>query len=194
MRSFGSNRQSSPTGDTSRRAATPRGGARWVLVTTLAATMSAVLLMSSPALAAAPEVVLQDSIDETFTVPAGAFCGVAVTFHDVGTIKLTEFSDADGNVVRMTVHLGGTTTVTSDHGQVVNRWRQFGVLDPAANTITWSGNSYNVHAGAGGILANVSGHWVEGVATGAVTVVGGPHEDPTSDPGALAAVCAELEP
>lgn len=160
----------------------------------LAAVISAVLLMASPALAAPPEVVLQDSFEETFTVPAGAFCDVAVTFHNVGTIKLTEFSDADGNVVRMTAHLGGTTTVTSDHGQVVNRWRQYGVFDPAENTITWSGNSFNVHAGAGGILANVSGHWVEDAATGEVTVVGGPHEDPTSDPDALAAVCAELEP
>lgn len=194
MRSFGSNRQSGPTGDAGWRAARTRGGARRAVVTTLAAVISAVLLMASPAVAAAPQVVLQDSVDETFTVPAGAFCGVAVTFHDVGTIKLTEFSDADGNLVRMTVHLGGTTTVTSDHGKVVNRWRQFGVFDPATNTITWSGNSFNVHAGAGGILANVSGHWVQDAATEEVTVVGGPHQDPTSDADVLAAVCAELEP
>ena len=194
MRSFRSNTESRPTGDTSRQAVMARGRAGRALVATLAAVISAVLLVASPALAAAPEVVQQDTLDDTFTVPAGGLCSVAVTFHDVARIKITAFSDRDGNLARMTVHVGGTTTVTSDHGQIVNRWREYGVFDPETNTITWSGSSFSLHAAGGGILANVSGHWVEDAATGEVTVVGGPHEDPASDPDALAAVCAELTP
>lgn len=182
--------------DSARQAVTARGRGSRRLVTTLAAVLSAVLLVANPAAAARPQVVEDFTTDETLTLPAAESpCGVEMTSHQVATWRITEFFDKDGNLVRAQGHGHGTTTITSAHGQLWERWAVSAVLDPEAGTLTWSGNGFNIHGSAGGILANVSGRWVEDFQTGElITVLAGPHEDPDLDPDVLAALCAELTP
>jgi hypothetical protein len=151
----------------------------------------AAFAIATPAAAAQPVVVEEASYDQSYTLSAAEFpCGVEVTFHEVGSTRITAFVDGDGNVVRQQGHIGGTTTVTSDHGEIVNRWRENAKLTPDG-TITWSGNSYNIHGGAGGVLVNQSGHWVVD-SSGEVLSAAGPQEDPFDD--GLAEICAVLAP
>jgi hypothetical protein len=145
-----------------------------------------------PAVAAPPVVYDQGGFEDSYTVPAEAFpCGVEVTFHEDMTYRFTAFLDRDGEVVREMGHIGGTTTVTSAYGQITNRWRENAVLDPESGTISWTGNSFNIHAGAGGVLVNMSGRWIVDLATDDLTFVAGPHEDPDED---FSDLCAVLAP
>lgn len=161
----------------------------------LAAVMSALLLVANPAAAAKPEVVEDFTSDETFTIAAqDSPCGVEMTVHQVATWRVTMFFDNDGNLVRGQAQAHGTNTATSAHGQLWERWAVSAKFDPAAGTLTFSGNSFNIHGSDGGILANGSGRWVEDLETGQlITVLAGPHEDPL-DPDVEAALCAELTP
>jgi hypothetical protein len=172
-----------------RSAARGRRLTRGLVATTIAAV--AVVALALPAVAA-PPLVDEGEFDQTYVVPAEAFpCGVEVTFHEVGSYRFTAFRDADGTIVREQGTIGGTTTITSAYGQIVNHWREVGTLDPAAGTITWSGNSYNIHGGAGGVLVNASGHWIEDATTGERAFLAGPHDDPEAN---IDAVCAVLAP
>lgn len=158
---------------------------------TMVAAAAIALVGAGPAAAGPPVVDDEGSYDDTYDVPAAAFpCGVDVTFHEVGTYRLTTFFDRHGAVVRQTGHIGGTTTITSDHGQITNHWRENGTLDPATGTITWSGNSFNIHGGAGGVLVNTSGRWVVDAATDELLDAVGPQEDPEEHFGRLCAVLA----
>lgn len=182
--------------DTGREAVTPRGRATRRLAAALAAALSAVLLVANPAAAAKPQVIEEGTIDETFTVPAEDNpCGVEVTTRHVQTFKVTMFFDKDGNPDHATVHAHGMNVITSEHGQLWERFSVNGVLDPATGELTYSGNSFNMHGSDGGILANVSGRWVVDFQTGElISVLAGPHEDPSLDPDVEAALCAELTP
>lgn len=152
--------------------------------------IAAALAIASPAAAAQPITIEDTTYVETETQSAEEFvCGVEATFHTAGVRRITAFVDRDGALLRVQGHIGGTTTVTTAYGEVVNRWRENGRLAPDG-TLTWSGNSFNVHAGAGGVLLNQSGRWIVDDNTGEVLSTAGPQQTPETDPEALCGVLA----
>lgn len=171
--------------------AEPRTSRGRAVVASLVGAAAAVVLAAGPAAAAPPVVEEEGAFSTTSTVPAEDFpCGVEATFHEDMTFRFTAFLDRAGEVVRRTGHIGGTTTVTTAYGEITNRWRENAKLDPEAGTIAWSGNSFNIHGGPGGVLVNKSGRWVVDAETDAPLFVAGPDEDPEADPTALCAVLA----
>jgi Tfp pilus tip-associated adhesin PilY1 len=134
-------------------------------------------LVVSPASAAPPAVVVEGDFENTFFVPAADdVCGVDTMVHEVGSVKITEFYDNDGDMIRARRKVMGTTTVTTEFGQVVDRWSENGTFDPGTLTVTVTGNPYNVHAGTGGVLVNDSGRIVIDTRTDEALVVNGPHQ------------------
>jgi hypothetical protein len=127
--------------------------------------------------AAEPVVIVEEDFENTFFSPAEQDpCGVDTTVHEVGSVKITEFYDNDGNLNRARTKVMATTTVTTDFGQLVDRWSQNTTFDPETLTDTVTGNVFNTHAGAGGVLVNDSGRIVIDVRTGEALVVNGPHQ------------------
>ena len=158
----------------------------------VAGTVSALALVAGHVAAAPPVVVDEGTFDDTFEVPADEFfCDVDVTVNEVGSFRVTDFYDRDGNFVRGRVHVMGTLTVTSAYGQAVDRWAQNDTFDPEDLTVTFTGNPWNTHAGAGGVLVNDSGRIVVDVTTGEAVVVNGPHQAFFGD---FDALCEVLEP
>jgi len=68
-----------------------------------------------------------------------------------------DFFDKDGNLTKQTIQINGTTIISSEFGEIFDRWAWAGTRDVETDTFTERGNQYNVHAGAGGILVNDSG-------------------------------------
>ena len=150
---------------------------RGKLMVALTGAVLATVLIASPAAAAKPVVVFEADFDDTFVVPAEEFiCGVEATIHEVGSVKVTDYFDKDGNFVRGHVRVRGTTHVTTEFGEVVDRWSWNGFFDPETLTDTQVGNIFNVHAGPGGVLVNDSGRIVIDVTTGQANVINGPHQ------------------
>jgi hypothetical protein len=146
---------------------------------TLVGAATATVLIASPASAAQPQVVENATFDDTFTVPAAEDrCGVDTEVHEVGSSKVTEYFDNDGNFTKAHVKVNATTTVTSQYGQIVDRWAWSGWFDAENLTFTQSGNVYNAHngAGGGGVLVNDSGRIVIDDTTGEALVINGPHQ------------------
>lgn len=147
------------------------------LIAALSGTVIATGLVVSPVSAAPPGVVFEDDFENTFLVPAeDAVCGVDTTVHEVGSVKITEFYDNDGNLIRGRLKVMATTTVTTDFGHIVDRWSQNTTFDPETMTDTVVGNVFNTHAGSGGVLVNDSGRIVIDLTTGEELVVNGPHQ------------------
>lgn len=146
------------------------------LIAAIATTTMVAVVGATPASAAKPAVVHEQDFDNTSVVPDDPVCGVDVTIHEVGSVKVTEFYNNDGTLARVRAHVAGTTTITSESGEVVNRWAQNITFDPDTLTDTITGNSYNVHAGAGGVLVNDSGRIVIDLTTGEAIVINGPHQ------------------
>lgn len=160
---------------------------------TLVAAFTATLAGWSPttASAAPPVVVEEGEFDNTFEVTADQFeCDVDVVVHESGFIRVTEFRDSDGNLTKFHSHINATTRVTSEHGTIVDRWVENVTFDAVDLTRTFTGNIYNVHAGAGGVLVNDSGRLVFDDTTGEPIVINGPHEAFAGD---FADACAALE-
>ena len=150
---------------------------RGKLIAALSGAVLATVLVASPAAAAKHVVVVDEDFDDTFVVPAeDSVCGVEETIHDVGSFKVTEYFDNDGNFVRAKVRAMGTTHVSTEFGEVVDRWSWSGTFDPETVTFTQAGNVFNVHAGAGGVLVNDSGRIVIDEVTGEALVINGPHQ------------------
>ena len=154
-----------------------RGNVRGKLIAALCGAIVTAGLMVSPASAAPPAVVVEEEFENTFFLPAGQEpCGVDTVVHEVGSAKITEFYDNDGDTIRSRRKAMGTTTITTEFGQIVDRWSETAVLDPETGTLTVTGNPFNVHAGAGGVLVNDSGRIVIDLSTGETLVVNGPHQ------------------
>ena len=150
---------------------------RGKLIAGLSGAMLAAVLVASPAVAAKPVVVVDEDFDDMFVLSVEeSTCGVEETVHEVGSAKTTHYFDKDGNFVRGNIHMMGTTTVTTEFGEVVDRWSWNGFFDPATLTLTQVGNVFNVHAGPGGVLVNDSGRLVIDVTTGEALVINGPHQ------------------
>lgn len=160
---------------------------------TLVAAVTAALAGWSPttASAATPVVVEEGEFDNTFAVPADQFeCDVDVVVHIAGIFRVTEFLDRDGKLSRVRSHTNATTRITSEHGTIVDRWVENVTFDAGDLTRTFTGNIYNVHSGAGGILVNDSGRLVFDETTGEPIIVNGPHQGFAGD---FADACAALE-
>lgn len=149
------------------------------LLATLVGATTATVLVASPASAAKPQVVESETYEVTVTVPAAEDpCGVESEVTEVGKVRITEYFDKDGEFARAHVQRNATTTVTTEYGQVVDRWAWSGWFDAETITFTQSGNKYNAHnpGGGGGVLVNDSGRIVIDETTGEALVINGPHE------------------
>jgi len=150
---------------------------RGKLIAGLSGAMLAAMLVASPAAAAKPVVVVDEDFENTFVSPAEeSVCGVEETIHEVGSVKITDYFDNDGNFVRGKIHVMGTTHISTEFGELVDRWSWNGFFDPETLTDTQVGNIFNVHAGPGGVLVNDSGRLVIDVTTGEALVINGPHQ------------------
>ena len=177
-------RGSMPIGATRRRLA---GIA--VTAASIAAMTTVASWPPATATAAPPVVVAEGEFDNVYPVSADDFaCDVDVVIHETGRLRITEYSDGDGNLTQVHVHVDGTTRVTSDYGESVDRWVENHTYDAEALTYTLAGNIYNVHAGAGGILVNDSGRVVLDATTDEPITIQGPHQALAGDIGDLCAV------
>jgi hypothetical protein len=146
---------------------------------TLVGAVAATALLASPASAAQPEVVVNETFDDTFSVPAAEDpCGVDTEVRQVGKVRITDYFDNDGNFTKAHIKVNGTTTLTTEFGEVVDRWTLSEWFDFETLTSTQSGNVYNVHnpGGGGGVLVNDSGRIVIDTTTGEALVINGPHQ------------------
>jgi hypothetical protein len=149
------------------------------LLATLVGAATATVLVASPATAAKPQVVENERYEFSATVPAEEDpCGVESEYHEVGKVRITDYFDNNGDFVRAHVKLNATSTVTTQFGEVVDRWSWSGWFDAETITFTQSGNVYNAHnpGGGGGVLVNDSGRIVIDETTGEALVINGPHE------------------
>lgn len=106
--------------------------------------------------AAPPQVVFEDRWDDTFVLDHLCEEG-PVTIHTTGMVRLTQFFDNEGNLVRETILVNATDIISSDEAELFDRWAWAGTFDAATETFFERGNQWNVHAGAGGVLVNDSG-------------------------------------
>ena len=147
---------------------------------------------SAASAASKPPVVV---VDEVFsTTESDEYCGVDVTIERSGGVRVTEWYDDSGDVVRARAHVNGTTTITSELGTLIDQWVTNESFDPATLELTIVGNPYNVRLpGSGtGVLVNDAGKITINVATGDVSFIAGPHPAFLDGSAALADACAAL--
>jgi len=118
------------------------------VVGTLAAT-------TGTAAAAPPERV--ENFEETFQgeVPAGALCDFALSIDETYNVRITLFTDKDGNVTEQ-VKYNRVTKVTGPGGSLIDRGSTMETLY-ADGSVKVAGNRYSAHQPGGGILLNGSG-------------------------------------
>lgn len=167
---------------------------RRVLVFAVAVGM--MMAMAAPASAAKPVVFEEEDFDFTETFPAGEACDFDVEVRDTGSFIGKFFFDNQGDAIRLSYHARGTSYVSKVGGDVVatDRWAARTVydLEPATDDFirqTDTGNTWNVHAGAGGVLVNDSGRVVYD-SDGVPIFIKGPHEGLFEEFGDL---CAALD-
>ena len=153
---------------------------RRVLVFALAVGMT--MAVAAPASAARPVVFEEGDFDDMFVVPEGEICDFALDVRDTGSFIGKVFFDNQGRAIRVSYHASGTSYASRSDGDVVavDRWAANTVLDldPESGEVirqTDTGNVWNVHAGAGGVLVNDSGRVVFD-SEGLPVTVNGPHE------------------
>ena len=121
--------------------------------------------------------VVDEDFQNTYVSPVEeSVCGVEETVHEVGSVKITDYFDRDGNFVRGKIHVMGTTIVTTEFGEVVDPGRGTSFFDPETLTDTQVDNIFDIHAGPGGVLGNDSGRLVIDATTGEPLVINGPHQ------------------
>ena len=161
---------------------------RW---TVLIAVMALVVAIPAAASAAAPEVVEDFTASwEGLDPGATAACGFEVHSDGSETVKVTVFSNNDGEPTKVLVHVNGFNTISSPGGGTVTDNYAFRVIDDlVAGTSRTLGNVFNMHAKGGGILVNDSG-FIEFSDSG--VVIHGPHDAFVSDIGEV--LCPVLAP
>jgi hypothetical protein len=152
-----------------------KGGATRRSLTLLAAVAILIGLVAAPALATPPEVVDEGefAVDGVLVDWMSAECGFNVYLTSEGTYTEKMFFDKDGVPATLRYHEVGKVMWTSDYGETWENYAANQTIDLVAGTITVTGNVWNLHAGAGGILINDSGRIVFG---GPVIIVNGPHQ------------------
>lgn len=142
-----------------------------VLVAGLVATMP------MAALAAVEKEV--NEFEFEFEDPLGAeLCGVdEFLVHESGVERVTEFFNKDGDLVKVHIHVTGSTEITGD-GELL-AWENFGfilIIDFEKGTVSQNGNVFNIHVTGEGIVVNDSGRIVFSLEDGSLLDVKGPHE------------------
>jgi hypothetical protein len=168
---------------------------RRVLVFAVAVGM--MMAMAAPASAAKPVVFEEGDSDVTEIFGPGEACdGFAVEVRDTASFIGKLFFDNQGDAIRLSYHARGTSYISKVGGDVVatDRWAARTVFDLEPGTgdfirQTDTGNTWNVHAGAGGVLVNDSGRVVFD-SEGVPIIVNGPHEGLFEEFGDL---CAALD-
>lgn len=150
--------------------------------------MGATALAGASAGASAPEI--EDvEFEENERYGAGELCPFEVVLQGTVRARITVWSDKDGEFSKSRIHIQGTTHVSSDHGTAVNRWVENIQLDPSTMTEARTGNSFNVHAGPGGVLVNDSGRVVVDINGDIISAAG-----PRATDDEFAELCARLAP
>lgn len=142
-----------------------------VLVAGLATTMP------MAALAAVEKQV--NEFEFEFEDPLGAeLCGVdEFLIHESGVERVTEFFNKDGDLVKIHIHVTGSSEITGD-GELL-AWENFGfilIIDFEKGTVSQNGNVFNIHVTGEGIVVNDSGRIVFSLEDGSLLDVKGPHE------------------
>ena len=171
----------------------PGGGRRLRLVAALLVAPALVAAAAAPALAGPdrrPEVVVDETFETDITFPfefaPGEFdpgpCGVdGVRLQEVVDVRETEFTDRDGEFVKATLHIRGTSTWTGPGGDAVTEhWAWNGTMRMDGETVTFTenGNFWNVHQPGEGVVVHEKGRHIITVGPEGFDheVVGGPHE------------------
>lgn len=159
--------------------------------TLVVATVAVVTLMTPAAASADPPLVneFEAVIDFPFFDPeAGDWvCGFLVFGQDTISVRETTYFNQDGSFKRFMVHINGSTLWTNlDGDEVWENWAWTGTFDPDSGTFTQTGNRWNAHMGAGGILVNGSGRVVFDFSNGPfdpgdILAVNGPNQDLDGD-------------
>jgi hypothetical protein len=128
------------------------------------------MAIPAAALAAPPEVVVDETFSDTFlNGEVSAACVFDVWTMDTSSTKVTLFSK-DGSVNHEGIHVRGATEWMGPSGATAwEHWAWSGKYFPESDTFTQSGNVFNIHAGAGGVLVNDKGKIVFRARTGSPT-------------------------
>ena len=127
----------------------------------LVAVMTLLVVFAVPAAADAP-VTFEDELYEWENAihPLSGFCGFDI--HETGyeRVVVKGYTDSDGGEDRLQIHVRGQNKMWTDAGVTAfDRYAFLVVVDPVAQTETYKGNDWNLHApGTGsGISVNDSG-------------------------------------
>jgi hypothetical protein len=146
-------------GRTDRRHSARRTHRRSAAAAFASIVLGASALAGTTANAAGPEAEALE-LEGTTRFAAGELCPFEIVLRETVRARITIWSDEGGEMTRGRIHIRGTTHVSSDHGAATNRWVENIEFDPATGTEARTGNSFNVHAGPGGVLVNDSGRIV----------------------------------
>jgi hypothetical protein len=113
---------------------------------------------------------------DDFTFEAGEICSFPVDVVESGHLKITEFRNSDGDLVKALVHARGTGMWTGPGGTATEHFSSNGIYDAETDTFTQNGNKWNLHMGAGGTILQDKGQIVFNDSTGEVLRIKGPHE------------------
>jgi hypothetical protein len=152
----------------------------------------AAVMIPGTAAAIPPEVVLEYDLDASIDIPAGEICPFELHVEQTGSVKVTVFYHSDGTLDRGLVTVRATLEWSSVD---VTAWEIVAfqnILDVDAETVTQLGNSFNIHAGAGGILVNDSGLLaLDSDMRDVVVALNGPHQSLEGD---FDSLCEALSP
>jgi hypothetical protein len=150
------------------------------------------------AMAAQPVVV----VDDTFTYGPevrpvlSGYCGFEVMAEGSESVRVTEFFDNDDNFVKATVHVHGTVSYWTDHGEANENFALSISFFPDGSQVVL-GNVWNVHDSTGRLLIQDSGRVVFDD-MGEIATVNGPHEELLAfyevDDSGVQDFCAALAP
>lgn len=128
-----------------------------------------------------------------FEDPLGAeLCGVdEFLVHESGVERVTEFFNKDGDLVKIHIHVTGSSEITGD-GELL-AWENYGfmlIIDFEKGTVSQNGNVFNIHVTGEGIVVNDSGRIVFSLEDGSLLDLKGPHEAFSTPPPVL--VCEAI--
>ena len=129
---------------------------RWTI---LIAVVALALAIPAAASAAPPEVVEDFTASwEGLDPGATAACGFDVYSEGSETVKVTVFSNNDGEATKVLVHINGSNTISSpDGGTVTDNWAFTVIDDLVAGTSSTLGNVFNMHAKGGASSSTIRG-------------------------------------
>lgn len=133
-------------------------------------------VLATPVYAVEPVVVVDEAFSGDETIAAGEICDFAVHLVDSGHERITQFFNQEGDLVKVTIHVRGTSHWSGPGGTATEHWSWNGTFDPETLTFTQAGNVWNLHMGQGGTILQDKGRIVRDVANDEAIRINGPHE------------------